>query len=103
MGGGASKKYIFLKSGVFCSGPGRKHGVFWTGVTTNVIAGISEPFDYPPCLNDKVSFSALKAITIHPPPPPNKNFLAVSDDISDRNIQGSSQEMQMILQTPHDK
>ena len=55
-----------------------------TGVTTYVMAGISEPTDHPPCLNYKVSFSARKAITIHLPQ--NKNVSAVPDDISERNI-----------------
>ena len=48
------------------------------GVTTYVMAGILEPFDRPPYLNYKVSFSAHKAITIHLPQ--NKNVLAVPDD-----------------------
>ena len=57
-----------------------------SGVTTYVMAGLSEPFDHPPCLNYKVSFSARKAITKHLPQ--NKNVLAVPNDIhvSERNI-----------------
>ena len=55
-----------------------------TGLTTYIMAEISEPFDYPPYLNYMVIFSAPKAITIHLPQ--NKNVSAVPDDISERNI-----------------
>ena len=51
-----------------------------SGVTTCVIAGISEPFDQLPCLNVKVSFFTSKTTTIDLPQ--NKNVSAVPDDIS---------------------
>ena len=60
------------------------HILLNTGVTTHVIAGISEQFDHPSYLNYKVSFSARKAIIIHLPK--SKNVAAVSDDMSERNI-----------------
>ena len=66
-----------------------------TGVTTYVIAGISEQFDNPPCFNYKVSFSTCKAITIHLPK--NKNVSVVPDDTSKRNIWGLTPEMRTIL------
>ena len=73
-----------------------------TGRTvTLLVLSCRGSFDYPPSFNYKVSFSAREAIKIHLPP--NKNFSAVLDDISDRNIRGSSQEMRVILQTPHYK
>ena len=54
------------------------------GVTTYVIAGISEPFDHPPCFELQGKFSARKVITIHLPQ--NKNVSAVLDAIAERNI-----------------
>ena len=64
--------------------------IAFSGVTTYVMAGISEPFDNPPCLNYKVFFSARKAITIHLLK--NKNVWAVHGDISERNIWRSTPE-----------
>ena len=73
---------------------GRMPRLIWVfaGCTiTLLVLSCRGSFDYPPCLNYKVSFSARKAVRIHLPP--NKNFSAVPDGISDRNIRGSSQEM----------
>ena len=70
--------------------------VFAGHTVTLLVLSCRGLFDYPPCLNHKVRFSARKAIRIHLPP--NKNFSAVPDDISDRNIRGSSPEMRVILQ-----
>ena len=55
-------------------------GSHQSGVTTYVMAGISEPFDHLPCLNYKLNFFARKSITIYLPQ--NKNVSAVPDNIS---------------------
>ena len=58
--------------------------VFARRTVTLLVLSCRGSFDYPPCLNYKVSFSARKAIRIHLPP--NKNFSAIPDDI--RNLTG---------------
>ena len=53
--------------------------VFARRTVTLFVLSCRGSFDYPPCLNYKVSFSARKAIRIHLPS--DKNFSAIPDDI----------------------